>query len=43
MGFVVVMAIFVTLALLAGRYGADSRERDPRWVEQQWPFFRHRS
>lgn len=43
MAFLVVVALFLAVAVIGGRYGADSRERDPRQVEQQWPFFRHRS
>lgn len=40
MAFLLVLSGLVALALLAGRFGADSRRRDPRTVEREWPFAR---
>ena len=35
-----VLAVLTTVAALAGRLGVDSRPRDPRRYEPQWPFAR---
>lgn len=43
MAMFVVTVVFVAVAVLAARFGADTRYGDPRMVEPQWPFFRHRS
>ena len=37
----VVLLVFTTVALLAGRFGADSRPTDPDCNDAQWPFTRH--
>ena len=38
---VVALALFTTVACLAGRWGADSRPADPDCYDAQWPFVRH--
>ena len=43
MSALLVLALFVAIAVIGMVFGADSRPRDPRFTEQQWPFFRHRS
>ena len=36
-----VLAVVVTVAVLAGRLGADTRPMDPSRYDAQWPFVRH--
>ena len=41
MSTLVVLAVLVAVALLAGRLGADTRPTDPHCHDPQWPFVRH--
>ena len=37
----IVFALFTAVACVAGRWGADSRPRDPEYFHAEWPFARH--
>jgi len=43
MAFLVVLAVFVALGVLALVAGVDSRPSAAARPEPQWPFYRHRS
>ena len=37
----VVLVVLAVIGFLAGRFGADSRPRNPACAEPQWPFARY--